>query len=158
MRICDVCKERMQEGFVINSGEEYYCSEDCLHTEYTEEEYMEMYDEGNGDSYWTDWCNEDDEIGDESDDENKVIKINENSDAWRFVEEYYPDYYKDEKISLENDLIKILNNEYEDGDCTHKLFYEKYNLNYNLVEDAHSILLLEIYETAIKNFISNQNK
>ena len=45
----------MYEGFCIESGLEYYCSEECLHKNLPEEEYTELYDEGRGDSYWTSW-------------------------------------------------------------------------------------------------------
>jgi len=55
LRTCSHCGKGMHEGYCINSGEEYYCSDECLHEHYTEEEYLEMYDDGNGDSYWTEW-------------------------------------------------------------------------------------------------------
>lgn len=45
----------MKEGFVIHDGDEYFCSEKCLHTKYTPEEYDEMYDDGEGDSYYTEF-------------------------------------------------------------------------------------------------------
>ena len=45
----------MTEGFCIENGLEYYCSDECLHKHYTEDEYLEMYDDGNGDSYYTEW-------------------------------------------------------------------------------------------------------
>jgi hypothetical protein len=54
-RSCSHCGKEMSEGYCINGGEEYYCSDDCLHTKMTQEEYLELYDEGNGDSYWTTW-------------------------------------------------------------------------------------------------------
>ncbi len=43
LRYCDVCGRNMSEGFVINGGEEYYCDEECLHTEYSKGEYLAMY-------------------------------------------------------------------------------------------------------------------
>ena len=57
-RTCSHCGDGMYEGYCIDNGEEYYCSDECLHKHYTEEEYLEMYDEGNGDSYWTEWEDE----------------------------------------------------------------------------------------------------
>ncbi len=54
-RTCSHCGKGMHAGYCINSGEKYYCSDECLHEHYTEEEYLEMYDDGNGDSYWTEW-------------------------------------------------------------------------------------------------------
>lgn len=52
-RICSECGKEMTEGFVIDGGTEYYCSEECLHKNYTHEEYMEMYEDGEGETYWT---------------------------------------------------------------------------------------------------------
>jgi hypothetical protein len=54
-RICNNCKKEMFEGYCIENGLEYYCSEDCLHKHITPEEFEELYDNGNGDSYWTTW-------------------------------------------------------------------------------------------------------
>lgn len=46
-RICDHCgKEIEYDGFVIDDGTTYYCSEECLHQVISEEEYLEMYNEG----------------------------------------------------------------------------------------------------------------
>jgi hypothetical protein len=61
MRICSECKKKMNEGYCIDGGSEYYCSDECLHKHYTKEEYLEMYDDGYGDSYWTEWEDEEDE-------------------------------------------------------------------------------------------------
>lgn len=60
MRICSVCGKPMRSGYIIHDGEEYYCSDECLHSNYTEAEYLELYDDGNGDSYYTEWDDEDD--------------------------------------------------------------------------------------------------
>lgn len=53
-RVCVECGKPMIEGFVVD-GRDTYCSEKCLHKHYTEEAYNELYDEGNGDTYWTTW-------------------------------------------------------------------------------------------------------
>ncbi len=55
MRICTHCNNEMSEGYLIDNGLEYYCSDACLYSCYTEEEYLELYDNGDGDSYWTMW-------------------------------------------------------------------------------------------------------
>ena len=54
-RKCSNCGKKMTEGYCIDNGLEYYCSDECLHKHYKEEEYEEMYDDGNGDSYYTEW-------------------------------------------------------------------------------------------------------
>ncbi|MGQ4672472.1 hypothetical protein ACUIJ5_32080 (plasmid) [Bacillus toyonensis] len=52
-RVCNVCRQGMVEGYCIDDGLAYYCSEECLHKEYTPEEYEEMYEDDY--AYWTQW-------------------------------------------------------------------------------------------------------
>lgn len=52
-RICSECGEPMKQGYCIDGGSEYYCSDRCLHVHYTPEERRKMYDDGNSDSYRT---------------------------------------------------------------------------------------------------------
>ena len=53
-RICDECGKPMLEGYVVN-GYDVYCSEGCLHKHLTDKEFNYLYDNGNGDTYWTTW-------------------------------------------------------------------------------------------------------
>ena len=53
-RLCDECGKPMIEGFVID-GCSTYCSEECLHKHFSNEEFIRLYNDGNGDSYWTTW-------------------------------------------------------------------------------------------------------
>lgn len=59
MPICSICGQRMTEGYCYESGEAYYCSDECLHHDFTDEEWEELYSD-DGDSYWTTW--EDDDL------------------------------------------------------------------------------------------------
>ena len=66
MRLCSECGKPMKEGYTIDNGLEYYCSDECLHKNYTEEQWKEMYND-DGDNYWTEWEDydtEDDSIKD----------------------------------------------------------------------------------------------
>ena len=54
-RCCSHCGNPMYEGYCIEDGAEYYCSEECLHKNLTEEEYDNLYDDGRGNSYYTSW-------------------------------------------------------------------------------------------------------
>lgn len=54
-RICSHCGKKMKSGYVVEGGIEYYCSDECLHKHYTEKEWLEMYNNGNSESYWTEW-------------------------------------------------------------------------------------------------------
>lgn len=53
-RRCSVCGRLMQEGYCQDGGYRYYCSDDCLHTEYSDEEWNKEC-ENNDQSYWTQW-------------------------------------------------------------------------------------------------------
>lgn len=58
-RYCNKCGKKMFNGFCIDSGLEYYCSEECLYSCMTEEEYLELYESDA--AYWTEWEEEDDD-------------------------------------------------------------------------------------------------
>lgn len=53
VRICTNCGEVMSSGYVINDGEEYFCSDDCLYGYYSDQEYQELCE--NDLAYWTEW-------------------------------------------------------------------------------------------------------
>ena len=54
-RICSSCNRIMLSGYCLDDGMEYACSEQCLHDFMTDDEYEEAYADGEGDSYWTEW-------------------------------------------------------------------------------------------------------
>ena len=53
-RICEECEKPMIEGYLVD-GCSTYCSDECLHKHYSEEEFNALYNEGDGDTYWTTW-------------------------------------------------------------------------------------------------------
>jgi hypothetical protein len=53
-RQCSCCEDGMSDGYVIDGGCEYYCSDECLHTKYTADEVKEM-DMGEDNNYYTHW-------------------------------------------------------------------------------------------------------
>ncbi len=55
IRACSECGKPMYEGYCIEDGAEYYCSDDCLHRNLSDKQYEKLYDEGRGNSYWTSW-------------------------------------------------------------------------------------------------------
>jgi hypothetical protein len=67
-RKCSHCGKVFNEGFLVNQGDEYYCSTKCLHKHYTPKEWEQMskdVDEfgepiDNDFNYWTVWEDEDD--------------------------------------------------------------------------------------------------
>lgn len=58
-RLCTCCGKGMNEGYFADY--EYFCSDSCLHTEYTAKEWEELSsdgvedEEGNDYYYWTEW-------------------------------------------------------------------------------------------------------
>ena len=57
-RKCDECGKGFIEGYCIDGGSEYFCNEECLHYNYSETQWHLMYSD-DGDSYWTEWDDED---------------------------------------------------------------------------------------------------
>ena len=53
-RRCSACGKLMASGYCVNAGDEYYCSDECLRTEYTTDEWLEEC-EANDQSYYTEW-------------------------------------------------------------------------------------------------------
>lgn len=49
--VCDICGKPMKEGYYIMGT--YYCSPECLHKDYSDEEYTKLYDAD--EAYWTEW-------------------------------------------------------------------------------------------------------
>ncbi len=54
-RKCDECNKLFNEGYCISGGIEYYCSDKCLDKHISHSEWKELYNEGDGDSYYTTW-------------------------------------------------------------------------------------------------------
>jgi hypothetical protein len=59
-RQCTECAMPMSEGYLIGGGEAYYCGDECLHKNMSPEEWEELYDNGNSDSMFTTWEDEND--------------------------------------------------------------------------------------------------
>lgn len=52
MRTCNCCGEKMEMGYCVHDSE-YYCSDECLNSTYSPEEYNELCEEDS--AYWTQW-------------------------------------------------------------------------------------------------------
>lgn len=48
----------MDAGFVVHGGEEYYCSDKCLHKHISSGEWNELYENRSDENYWTEWEDE----------------------------------------------------------------------------------------------------
>ena len=53
-RRCSECGKLMREGYCADMGVAYYCSKDCLQSDFTDEEWAEEC-ESNDQSYYTEW-------------------------------------------------------------------------------------------------------
>lgn len=54
IRVCSECGHLMDEGY-IDSNFHYYCSDECLHKEYSDEEWKKLHEQYEDDFYWTEW-------------------------------------------------------------------------------------------------------
>ena len=60
-RQCTCCKKGMNDGYVMDGGEAYFCSDECLEKNHSRIDIENMNLGGDdSDNYWTEWvCNED---------------------------------------------------------------------------------------------------
>ena len=59
VRKCSICGMPVIDGYCVNDGMDYYCSDDCLHMVFTDEEWELVYQTDGG--YYTEWYDEYDE-------------------------------------------------------------------------------------------------
>lgn len=52
-RECTECGEKMLEGYCVNDGLEYFCSDECRDAWYSPEEWQELMEQDC--AYWTEW-------------------------------------------------------------------------------------------------------
>ena len=57
VRICTNCTKEMSQGYVVEDGLEYFCTDECLNSHYSKEEYDELCQQDL--AYWTEWGEED---------------------------------------------------------------------------------------------------
>lgn len=43
IRVCDECGKIMTKGYCLGGGDDYYCSDECLHKNYSHNEWLAMY-------------------------------------------------------------------------------------------------------------------
>lgn len=151
MRICNDCGKYMTRGYVIENGIEYYCSEECLNKHYTESEYLTMYDDGNGDSYYTEW---DDEIEDEI----KFVKAKILDNDYFGFKKMFDEFDFDGDIKYEDELNYTL------GYCLHDGFFNPYldkeYIDCAWVKNKETGLIYnidDIYDVFYSNLCSLQN-
>lgn len=54
-RKCCACGKPMTAGYVVDGGDEYFCSRECLNAKYTEEEWHEKIRNNYDENYWTEF-------------------------------------------------------------------------------------------------------
>jgi len=75
--------------------------------------------------------------------------------AWDFVEKYYPNYSSSNEIAHSDDLQKLLDDEYEDGDHASNLLVKEYGgkiWDPQIIDDYRQSLM-SIYEKSIENYL-----
>ena len=55
IRVCSECGKPMDEGYCIDNGYEYYCTDDCLHKHYSQASWDLMTEDDDSECYWTEW-------------------------------------------------------------------------------------------------------
>ena len=91
-----------------------------------------------------------------------IRKHTDKLSTWDFVTIYYPNYSSCDEIAYNDDLCKLEEEFYEEGDCAHRLLIEEYGGEFN--EESHKLIkrdldasYREIYERAIENYLETLN-
>lgn len=134
VRHCNKCGKEMWEGYCIENGMEYYCSEECLHKNISEEEWEELYDEGNGDSYYTDWYDEKEEYN----------KINNDKKLDYFADKYYKTNEGTDYIWNNEDITNWITDEIKMGNTLFTL--DDTDLLKQFQEDLYKLGQEELYD------------
>jgi hypothetical protein len=86
----------------------------------------------------------------------RATRLNNAGGAWGFVELYFPKYSCSDLIARNNDLQKILDHDFELGDCAENLLNNEFKGN--LTDPAIKTELYDtertIYEMAIENYLT----
>jgi len=79
--------------------------------------------------------------------------------VWDFVMENYPNYSSSNEIAWEGDVYKLVNKEYEEGDCAHDLLMSEYDGDINNLQIRVDWMeqYIDILERSIENW-QNQQK
>ena len=82
--------------------------------------------------------------------------------AWDFVVKYYPNYDSSDVIAYNEDLCKLTNEDYEEGDDAHKLLIEYYDGEFNSItikeiKRDYEQSLRVIYEKSILAYLETLN-
>lgn len=74
-----------------------------------------------------------------------------------FIEEYFPNYHSSQTITDLNDLQKLINNTYEEGDLAHELLVNFYmdNIDNPRIQEDYKDTLIRVYEKSIKSYLNS---
>lgn len=102
VRKCTSCHDIMGEGYVVFGGEAYYCTDKCLHTVYTPDEWADIYENGYDDSYYTLWydCNA------EQDDIELLFEAMQNG-QYKHATDLIGAHYEDDQLDIYKGLTAL---------------------------------------------------
>ena len=79
-----------------------------------------------------------------------------------FIEKYFPNYYSSEDIARMNDLQKLIDEEYVEGDASHQLLISEFGGDYKQafpsIVRAHIEITERVYQQAIMGYIRQGGK
>lgn len=77
---------------------------------------------------------------------------------WSFVEANLPGYHQRDDVAENDDLCKLVNNEFEEGSCAEQLLKERYegNIDNPQIRIDYNVSLLKLYLDSIEAHIEKQ--
>lgn len=95
IRICDKCDSFMVEGYHIDGGY-YYCSDECLYGDFTEDEVNHLLEAEDEYNYYTEWT------------EGENTKFNIKNINYNQLYESKENFYGNSSVSLNNNEFNVL--------------------------------------------------
>lgn len=77
--------------------------------------------------------------------------------VWDFVERYVWKYHNNEEVARADDLQRLIDDEFEEGDCAHQLLVKEFGgsreSSLGKIQEAYNEVHVRLYEDAIIRFI-----
>lgn len=100
VRVCSHCGSLMSEGICVEGGLAYYCDAKCMIADgMTQKEFDEAYDDGEGDTYYTEWEEEMDDENHSLDVLNELLETTQELTVMEY--KFEQDLYEDDKPTKE---------------------------------------------------------
>jgi len=82
------------------------------------------------------------------------------SSPWDFIMRYLPNYYQDDTVTYSDDLAKLIEKEFEQGDAAYDILKDQFNGDANnpKIQKEYDLVLAELALKAVEGFLIHVSK